>query len=258
MAISNVRDAYKIIQTAGDTYVGDDSDQTYSINPNLIGAGEVISIVGTGGSNTIELRAGLTISLSIVTANETQFTLSNGAIINIRGADAFSFNTSGSLADGKAGVNQTYEEFVTDTLGSYIPAQGETPAFNDGERTINEDGTIAGSGYVALVEDTVGVDGVVENFFYEIDSSTGAVTSVLAEDITLSGFTVGEDSLTFTDVANGTVTTETFVDEVIVSTSTIYNQTDVIFDEDTAGNAYQLIITGIVDNDLSTIDMTVV
>jgi len=40
-------------------------------------------------------------------------------------------------------------------------------------------------------------------------SSKGSVSSLIKEDIELKGFTVGEDTLTFVDVENGTVTTET-------------------------------------------------
>lgn len=86
MAIQKVTDAYILAQTSGDTYQGDSSDQTYSINPNLVQAGDVITIIDQGGTNYIELPDGLEITSSIVTATEILLTLNNGARINVRGA----------------------------------------------------------------------------------------------------------------------------------------------------------------------------
>jgi hypothetical protein len=110
---------------------------------------------------------------------------------------------------------------------------------------------------IALTADTTAVDGVVENFTYAIDSSTADLISGLTADITLTGFTVGEDTLTFVDVAAGDATTAGFVDEVTVSTSAINNLTDIIFDANADGDAFQLTLTGIQDADLATVDMTV-
>ncbi|MDZ7664847.1 MAG: hypothetical protein U5K27_05880 [Desulfotignum sp.] len=87
MAIQLVTDAYTIAQTPGDTYKGDLSDQTYSINPTLSQAGDVITIIDQSDTNYIELPDGLEITSSIVTATELLLTLSNGAQINVRGAE---------------------------------------------------------------------------------------------------------------------------------------------------------------------------
>ncbi len=139
-----------------------------------------------------------------------------------------------------------------DVLKAAIESSDEDGAGTGGVTPPVEDDTI-----VELVADTTGEDGVVENFTYAIDSSTGNVISGLDIDITLSGFTVGEDSLTFTDVTNGTVTTEAFISEIETSGSGIYNLTDVYFDQNADGFAQMLTIAGIVDPDLSTMDMTV-
>jgi len=103
---------------------------------------------------------------------------------------------------------------------------------------------------VLLTEDRVGQDGVAEEFIYMIDSSKGSVSSLIKEDIELKGFTVGEDTLTFVDVENGTVTTETFEDEIIIASSDINQTTTLYFDEDIDGNSYELSIVGIVDDTL--------
>ncbi len=111
---------------------------------------------------------------------------------------------------------------------------------------------------VVITGDTVGVDGVVENFTYAIDSSTGDVVSGLDGSYTLTDFTVGEDSLTFTDVATGTTSTATFVNDVTTSESAINNLTDIIFDADANGDAFQLTLVGILDAPLETVNMSVV
>jgi len=110
---------------------------------------------------------------------------------------------------------------------------------------------------IAIISNTTAVNGTAENFTYAIDSSTGSVVSKLTSNITLSGFTVGEDSLTFTDVSTGTASTGTFVSGVTVSVSSINSLTDIVFNADTSGNTYQLTLSGIVDSTLSTVDMTV-
>ncbi len=45
----------------------------------------------------------------------------------------------------------------------------------------------------------VGQDGIAEEFIYQVDSSNGTISSLAGGDIELSGFTVGEDILTFVD-----------------------------------------------------------
>ena len=136
-----ITDAYTIVQTAGETYVGDGTDQVYSINPNLIQAGDVVTIIDQGGSNTIELNANLNISSSIVVNNELQLTLSNGAVVNVRNADIFTFNVGQNLAGGDTvGTEKTFTEFAQDILGVTVPAQGEASA-QGGTSTVNDDGT---------------------------------------------------------------------------------------------------------------------
>jgi hypothetical protein len=98
---------------------------------------------------------------------------------------------------------------------------------------------------------------VAETFIYQIDSSTGDVISLAGGDWTITDFNVAEDSLVFDDVAAGTVTTETFVDAIIVSESGIFSETNIYFAEDTEGTSYELTLAGVVDGDLSTVDFTV-
>ncbi|MCL3883931.1 hypothetical protein [Marivita sp. GX14005] len=146
MAIINTSESYVLAQTAGNTYNGDSSDQTYSINPFLIGAGDTITIIDQGGNNSIELPAGLTITSSQVIADQTILTLSNGAVVDIRGADTFTFNVGQNQGSGDTtGEDLTFEQFAQDVLGVTVPAAGE-PVAEGGSVTVNDDGTATPDG----------------------------------------------------------------------------------------------------------------
>jgi hypothetical protein len=131
-SIQKVTEGYVIVQTAGDTYMGNELDQTYSLNPFLIGAGESIVIIDQGGNNTIELVEGLTITSSVVVSNELVLHLGNGASVNIRGADKFTFDVGANRVNSVTGTQQNFETFVTNTLGlESVPTQGQ-PAVSGG------------------------------------------------------------------------------------------------------------------------------
>jgi hypothetical protein len=255
-----ITDPYAIVQTAGETYIGNDTDQVYSVNPNLIQAGDMVTIIDQGGSNAIELPAGLEITESIVTNDELVLTLSNGAIINLRGADAFTFNVGQNQAGGdNVGTEKGFYDFAQDILGVTLPAEGEG-FVEGGPATVNDDGTAdvdPDPERIPVTEDLTAVDGVAETFVYRIDSSNGQVFSLAGGDWTITNFNVGEDSLVFEDVAGGTVTTETFVDAITVSDSEIFNETSIFFDEDPEENSFFLTLTGVVDGALSTVDFIV-
>lgn len=125
MAIQKVTDGFTVAQSAGATYEGNASDQIYTIHPTLTSAGDTITIIDQGGNNTIELAGGLTIASSVSVADETQLTLSNGAIVNIRGADTFTFAVGANTAAGQTGQDKTFAEFATDVLGVTLPAAGD-------------------------------------------------------------------------------------------------------------------------------------
>jgi hypothetical protein len=136
-----ISDPYAIVQTAGETYIGNDTDQVYSINPNLIEPGDLVTIVDQGGFNAIELNADLEITQSMVTNIELLLTLSNGVQINVRGADTFTFNVGQNQAGGDTvGTEKTFADFARDILGVTLPAEGEGSE-EGGSSTINDDGT---------------------------------------------------------------------------------------------------------------------
>ncbi len=73
---------------------------------------------------------------SQVVSNEAMLTLSNGAIINIRNADTFTFNIGGNIVLGIDGLDKTFGEFAQELLNSPLPAEGEPPIEREGKAII--------------------------------------------------------------------------------------------------------------------------
>lgn len=207
-------DPYAIVQTAGETYIGDGTDQVYSINPAMIQAGEVVTIIDQGGTNAIELNAGLEITESIASNNELVLTLSNGAIVNVRGADTFTFNVGQNQAGGdNDGVSyDVFADFAQDILGVTLPAEGADPV-EGGASTVNDDGTadLTPVGVPSLSIDDVTVDEgdagtTTATFTVTLSDTPGAGEEVTVDYATADGTaTAGDDyvaatgSLTFAE-----------------------------------------------------------
>ena len=116
-----------LIGTAGDTYLGGGGEDTYILERGLVQSGETININDDLGSNTIRLTDGLQITGSQVLADQMQLTLSNGTAVFVDGADSFNYDVGGDVAGSNA-TTQTFDEFVTDTLGASVPADGAGPS----------------------------------------------------------------------------------------------------------------------------------
>jgi len=240
--------------------------------------------------NSLSADANDVIILNNFVSNATE-TFSNMTGANVLSAIQDNLDTYGNLGDTDLDVNNTQDSgdtLVGTSMANILMVENGA---NDGQYNVFQltssattleftnasllgqvdfgdtlDGSVAGPVVivppanvdVAITADTVGVDGVVENFTYAIDSSTGDVTSQLNGDFTLTDFTVGEDSLSFVDVATGNVTTADLISNITVSGSAISNITDIIFDANSAGDAFQLTLVGIVDETLATVDMSVI
>ena len=100
-------------------------DDIYIVSPVTLTAGQVIDVSDAQGTNTLQLIGGLTIASSVVVSNALQLTLSNGAVINVNGADTFNFNVGGNAITGDAGVDKDFETFAEEDLGVTVPAEGE-------------------------------------------------------------------------------------------------------------------------------------
>ncbi|MEA1893064.1 MAG: CAP domain-containing protein [Campylobacterota bacterium] len=145
-SVKRVSSGYIQINSGNTTFVGNSSDQTYSINPLIVTTASAIVIIDKGGSNTIELVGGLTISSSIVVSNEILLTLSDGSTLNIRGANSFTFDVGANQSQSIAGTHQSFSEFVTTTLGlSAVPTLGQVPVSGGAVDEIIDGGGSAGA-----------------------------------------------------------------------------------------------------------------
>jgi len=105
-----------------------------------------------------------------------------------------------------------------------------------------------------------GTDGIVDTFVYEIDSSNYIIESKETADIVIEGFNVNEDKLIFEDVSNGTTSTEFFIDDAIIDSSTntqitfeveLINNDDIVIAEE----GFSLTLIGITE--FSAVDYSV-
>jgi S-layer protein len=111
----------------GQTYLGGAGNDTYILS-SQIEADATVVIQDTEGDNKIQLIDGLEITSSLVTSNAIELTLSNGAKVQILGANNLTFELGGNPLNGEPGVQQDFTTFVQDTLGTTVPAPGETPS----------------------------------------------------------------------------------------------------------------------------------
>ena len=94
----------------GDTYRGLAGNDTYIISNAISGK---VTIVDTNGSDTIQLVDGLSIASSKFSADSVQLTLSNGAIVQINGADNFTYEVGGNATTGATGSSNTYTQLAS-------------------------------------------------------------------------------------------------------------------------------------------------
>lgn len=106
-------------------------DDVYIIDSYFLNNNQRITISDYEGNNVIHLVGGLEIKDVNVAQNAIEFVLSNGATIDILDADNFNFLTGGDSLTGEGGLNQTFSDFVTNTLGLSLPGTGEVYSENN-------------------------------------------------------------------------------------------------------------------------------
>lgn len=152
-------------------------DDTYIVSPVTLTAGQEVTLSDTQGSNTLQLINGLTISSSLVVSNALQLTLSNGAKININGADTFTFNVGGNAITGEAGLDKDFSTFAQENLGVTVPAQEDAP-IQGGETIINSTSETHGNDNAALLSiarsESVHISGIDNNSLLSQESPTVA------------------------------------------------------------------------------------
>jgi len=139
MGILRVSKSFTTIQNSDTIYLGDDENQIYLLKPDFVNSGKMITIIDQEGTDKIELAAGLTIASSIVASDEMLLTLSNGAKIDIRDADRFSFIVGRDTAEGTEGDEKTFADFVQDTLNMTMPDGDQSIVTSNKEITISQD-----------------------------------------------------------------------------------------------------------------------
>lgn len=116
-------------------------NDTYIIAAGSMNAGQVINVTDTEGANNIKLVGGLTIQSSVVASTAVQLTLSNGAVVNVFGADTFNYILGGSAFD-TTGTSQNFSTFVS-SLGVASVPTGNTTSTGTENQTVSTDGEIA-------------------------------------------------------------------------------------------------------------------
>jgi hypothetical protein len=117
MAFTSGNDV-NILQATDTSFIGAGlGNDKYILSGNGLSANQTINITDSDGTNTLQLIGGLTIAGSKVTSNAIQLILSNGATVNVSGANTFSFEVGGDPLSGVSGNIQTFAQFVTSSLG---------------------------------------------------------------------------------------------------------------------------------------------
>lgn len=117
-----------ISPTGTNVYLGGAGDDTYIISQFGTPADMIARIVDTEDANRIQLNDGLTIASSSFTNNAVSLTLSNGAVIQILGADNMTFEIGANATIGNTAPSLDYATFAAQLGVAALPAAGEPPA----------------------------------------------------------------------------------------------------------------------------------
>jgi len=231
-------DDLNILQSSDSVNIGAGvGNDTYIINASSMGGTQTATITDTEGTNTIKIVGGVTIASSIVAANVIQLTLSSGAVINLLGADNFTYEIGGDFFATGTGTLQTFSNFVTQSLGiAAIPTESNTTTGNNVQ--INSDGTVTGEDETTVTtgsEFSIAATSVTEGNSGTTDlvvsiTRTGDISAAASVDVSTSGgsATGNED---YTDITIQTIdfaidaSTATFVVSVIADTSIELDET---------------------------------
>ncbi|HBT87669.1 Calx-beta domain-containing protein [Desulfobacter sp.] len=200
MAVSFTQGNDFIVPTEdAQTYLGGAGNDTYMLSDATIAANSTIVIQDTEGTNTIQLVGGLSITSSLVTSNALELTLSNGAKVQILGADSFGYDVGGNALAGVDGTDQTFTELVENTLGTTVPATGSSTggAVEVPDSTAPATPTFSVSAATSVIE---GNDAV---FTVSLSSAQATAQTVNYALAGTGGAVLGTDTTT---VADGTLT----------------------------------------------------
>jgi len=211
----------------------------------MLPAGKTVTLSDIAGSNSIQLASGLSIASCKVMSNTLQLTLSSGAIVNVLGANQFTYEAGGNST---AGINQadiSYTSFVTTILGLSMPS-GSTIA-NGGAVVIGAGS--AGATTVLGVGTTTTVAATAQADNFSLDATAAKATTANTQ-ISLSGFDVTADQLSInTTTALGAVKLSALdgVDGIAVQANAITGETLINLGNDANGDVITLTLMGVAD-----------
>lgn len=179
----------------GNTYLGGAGNDTYILS-GLIEANATIIITDTEGANKIQLTDGLSVTSSAFLSNTAQLTLSNGAVIQITGADNFTYDigANATAGDVAAAPDATYSAFAT-ALGATVPAAGVTTPATGTAYTVPSSTTTVPT--LALASTTASVtegNSGTSNMTFTVNLSAAQSSAVTVNYATANGTaTAGSD-----------------------------------------------------------------
>ncbi|MDO9141928.1 MAG: hypothetical protein Q7U38_16530, partial [Methylobacter sp.] len=158
-------------------------DDRYILSANQLTATQVINISDTEGANVLHLIGGLTIASSKVSANAIQLILSNGATVNIFGADTFTYWIGGDSLTGVGAVERTFASFVTASLGLAAVPTGAAVVDGPANVDVKTDGTTTSGGVAPATFTLTSVDSVNEG---EAATFTVTASAAVVADTTVT------------------------------------------------------------------------
>ncbi|WP_200376899.1 beta strand repeat-containing protein [Thiocystis violacea] len=183
-----------MVPTGGNNYLGGAGNDTYIITSAMT-AGATAQITDTEGTNIIQLIDGLTIASSSFTNNATQLTLSNGAIVQVLGANNMTFQVGANATSGDVAPSQTYAQFAAQ-LGGSVPAAGAPAVAGTPNFSVPSNGTPTtptlsfASTAVSLIEGNSGTT----NMTFTVNLSAAQTSAVTVNYATANGTaTAGSD-----------------------------------------------------------------
>ncbi len=113
-------------------------DDTYIIDPQYMTDDLKVTVIDYQGNNIIRIPNGTEFKEIKVAKNAIEFILENGAVVKVLDADHFHFQLGGDESTGEGSTDQTFEEFVTDSLKlAQVPQDNEHIADVKGEMQID-------------------------------------------------------------------------------------------------------------------------
>ncbi len=253
-------DDINILQASDASVVGAGAGDDRYILSGQMSDNQVINLTDTDGNNTLHLADGLTIASSVIANNALQLTLSNGAVVNIFGANQFSYLIAGDSLSGDGGTLQDYQTFVTSTLGaSSVPDSGvvngqENVVINGEQPPVVTEPTV-----VDLQEGTSKpVTATEADEIYTFDVAAALALTDNTQN-TLNDFDVNNDTLKIDSItATGATTLDGLngVDGIAVQVNEIEKLTLINFGADQDGDVVALTLQGIINPESVTIDTT--